>query len=51
MLKLMEGAELTQRSLGYEFYKRLQAPDGHWSGEYGGPLCESLRFPRSQDQA
>lgn len=21
---------------GYEFYKRLQAPDGHWSGEYGG---------------
>ncbi|KAM0750640.1 putative lanosterol synthase [Meredithblackwellia eburnea MCA 4105] len=23
---------------GYEFYKRLQSPDGHWSGEYGGPL-------------
>ncbi|SCV74978.1 BQ2448_8007 [Microbotryum intermedium] len=23
---------------GFEFYKRLQASDGHWSGEYGGPL-------------
>ncbi|KAL8277972.1 hypothetical protein RQP46_009604 [Phenoliferia psychrophenolica] len=23
---------------GFEFYKRLQSPDGHWSGEYGGPL-------------
>ncbi|GAA6063805.1 hypothetical protein JCM10212_005968, partial [Sporobolomyces blumeae] len=23
---------------GYEFYKRLQANDGHWSGEYGGPM-------------
>lgn len=21
---------------GYEFYKRLQSPDGHYSGEYGG---------------
>lgn len=21
---------------GYDFYKRIQAPDGHWSGEYGG---------------
>lgn len=25
-------------SNGFTFYKRLQAPDGHWSGEYGGPL-------------
>ena len=23
---------------GYEFYKLLQSPDGHWSSEYGGPL-------------
>ncbi|KAK4048854.1 Lanosterol synthase (Oxidosqualene--lanosterol cyclase) [Microbotryomycetes sp. JL221] len=23
---------------GYEFYKRLQAQDGHWAGEYGGPM-------------
>ncbi|GAA5833036.1 hypothetical protein JCM11251_006487 [Rhodosporidiobolus azoricus] len=23
---------------GYEFYKRLQSADGHWSGEYGGPM-------------
>ncbi|GAA5954594.1 hypothetical protein JCM3765_003825 [Sporobolomyces pararoseus] len=23
---------------GYEFYKRLQSKDGHWSGEYGGPM-------------
>jgi lanosterol synthase len=23
---------------GYEFYKHLQAHDGHWPGEYGGPL-------------
>ncbi|GAA5998590.1 lanosterol synthase ERG7 [Rhodotorula paludigena] len=22
----------------YDFYKRLQSPDGHWSGEYGGPM-------------
>lgn len=25
---------------GYEFYQRLQAPDGHWSGEYGGESNE-----------
>lgn len=23
---------------GYEFYKHLQAVDGHWPGEYGGPM-------------
>ncbi|KIO26519.1 hypothetical protein M407DRAFT_234983 [Tulasnella calospora MUT 4182] len=23
---------------GFEFYKHLQAPTGHWPGEYGGPL-------------
>ena len=22
---------------GYTFYKNLQAPDGHWPGEYSGP--------------
>ncbi|ESK87947.1 lanosterol synthase, partial [Moniliophthora roreri MCA 2997] len=23
---------------GYKFYKNLQAHDGHWPGEYGGPM-------------
>ncbi|KAL7312217.1 Lanosterol synthase (Oxidosqualene--lanosterol cyclase), variant 2 [Mucor circinelloides] len=23
---------------GFEFYRRLQTEDGHWSGEYGGPM-------------
>lgn len=23
---------------GFEFYKQLQCDDGHWAGEYGGPL-------------
>ncbi|KAI0060948.1 terpene synthase [Artomyces pyxidatus] len=23
---------------GYTFYKNLQANDGHWAGEYGGPM-------------
>ncbi|KAG8967403.1 Lanosterol synthase (Oxidosqualene--lanosterol cyclase) [Tulasnella sp. 419] len=23
---------------GFEFYKNLQTEDGHWAGEYGGPL-------------
>jgi lanosterol synthase len=23
---------------GYEFYKNLQAEDGHWPGEYGGVM-------------
>ncbi|KAI9267811.1 terpenoid cyclases/protein prenyltransferase alpha-alpha toroid [Sporodiniella umbellata] len=23
---------------GFEFYKRLQTEDGHWAGEYGGPM-------------
>ena len=22
----------------YRFYKQLQTPDGHWAGEYGGPM-------------
>jgi lanosterol synthase len=23
---------------GYTFYKELQCHDGHWAGEYGGPM-------------
>lgn len=23
---------------GYKFYKHLQSHDGHWPGEYGGPM-------------
>lgn len=23
---------------GYEFYRHLQSHDGHWPGEYGGPM-------------
>jgi len=23
---------------GFEFYKQLQTEDGHWAGEYGGPM-------------
>lgn len=23
---------------GFEFYKRIQSQDGHWAGEYGGPM-------------
>ncbi|GAA5874694.1 hypothetical protein JCM3774_004783 [Rhodotorula dairenensis] len=23
---------------GFEFYKRIQSNDGHWAGEYGGPM-------------
>ena len=23
---------------GYRFYKELQVEDGHWAGEYGGPM-------------
>lgn len=23
---------------GMEFYSRLQTEDGHWAGDYGGPL-------------
>lgn len=23
---------------GYKFYKNLQSHDGHWAGEYGGPM-------------
>lgn len=23
---------------GFKFYKNLQSDDGHWAGEYGGPM-------------
>ncbi|KAI9337932.1 terpenoid cyclases/protein prenyltransferase alpha-alpha toroid [Obelidium mucronatum] len=23
---------------GYRFFEKLQTPDGHWAGEYGGPM-------------
>ncbi|CAO3645226.1 unnamed protein product [Mucor hiemalis] len=23
---------------GFEFYRRLQTENGHWGGEYGGPM-------------
>lgn len=23
---------------GWEFYAKLQQPDGHWAGDYGGPM-------------
>lgn len=23
---------------GFEFYKHLQSEDGHWAGEYNGPM-------------
>ena len=23
---------------GFQFYKRIQSDDGHWAGEYGGPM-------------
>lgn len=23
---------------GYDFYKNIQCEDGHWAGEYGGPM-------------
>ncbi|KAJ3231504.1 Lanosterol synthase (Oxidosqualene--lanosterol cyclase), partial [Chytriomyces hyalinus] len=23
---------------GFRFYQKLQTPDGHWAGEYGGPM-------------
>lgn len=23
---------------GYTFYKHIQSHDGHWAGEYGGPM-------------
>ena len=23
---------------GYAFYRNLQSHDGHWAGEYGGPV-------------
>lgn len=39
---------------GYEFYKRLQSPDGHFSGEYGGPSSpfrSRSRADRRQDRS
>ncbi len=29
---------ITAARNGYEYYKTLQCDDGHWAGEYGGPL-------------
>jgi lanosterol synthase len=29
---------LTAAHNGYIFYKNLQSHDGHWPGEYGGPM-------------
>lgn len=23
---------------GFKFYKQIQSVDGHWAGEYGGPM-------------
>ncbi|KAM0755369.1 terpene synthase [Meredithblackwellia eburnea MCA 4105] len=43
-LPLVEGLEDPEGDLwkaakkGYEFYKRVQGPDGHWAGESSGPL-------------
>ena len=36
-LPLANGDPMVAARRGYEFYKQLQAPDGHWSGEYSGP--------------
>ncbi|KAH9811956.1 terpenoid cyclases/protein prenyltransferase alpha-alpha toroid [Melampsora americana] len=33
-----EGNPLKAAQNGLEFLKKLQSSDGHWSGEYGGPL-------------
>ncbi|PLW08132.1 hypothetical protein PCANC_26249 [Puccinia coronata f. sp. avenae] len=33
-----KGNPLQAAKNGFEFYKRLQMPDGHWSGEFSGPL-------------
>ncbi|KAM0786634.1 hypothetical protein ACM66B_002086 [Microbotryomycetes sp. NB124-2] len=33
-----DGDPFTAAQNGYEFYKRLQSTDGHWAGEYGGPM-------------
>ena len=33
-----EGSPLQAAKNGFEFYKKLQMPDGHWSGEFSGPL-------------
>ncbi|RUP44873.1 terpenoid cyclases/protein prenyltransferase alpha-alpha toroid, partial [Jimgerdemannia flammicorona] len=29
---------LESARIGYEYYKQLQTEDGHWAGEYGGPM-------------
>lgn len=33
-----EGNPLHAAQNGFEFYKKLQMSDGHWSGEFSGPL-------------
>ncbi|KAI7944087.1 hypothetical protein MJO28_011615 [Puccinia striiformis f. sp. tritici] len=33
-----EGSPHQAAKNGFEFYKKLQMPDGHWSGEFSGPL-------------
>jgi hypothetical protein len=30
---------------GFEFYKRLQDEDGHWTGAYGGEPIASVFLP------
>ena len=32
-----EGDPLKAARNGYRFWQQLQAPDGHWAGEYGAP--------------
>ncbi|MBW0496538.1 hypothetical protein O181_036253 [Austropuccinia psidii MF-1] len=33
-----DGVPIKSALNGFQFFKQLQSPDGHWSGEYGGPL-------------
>ena len=33
---------------GMLFYSKLQAEDGHWTGDYGGPLFLMAGKPLSQ---
>ncbi|KAI8451268.1 lanosterol synthase-like protein, partial [Phakopsora pachyrhizi] len=53
-----QGNPLEAAQNGFEFYRKLQSPDGHWSGEYGGPLfltpglvigCYVTETPLSQE--
>lgn len=32
-----QGDPLAAARRGFEFYKRIQSPSGHWACEYGGP--------------